>query len=47
MVGGSWRHKRIHQFIWECRGSGVRSIIDYFLMRKSSRGDVQGVKVIR
>ena len=23
-------HKRIHKYTWECRGKGLRSLIDYF-----------------
>ena len=37
----------IHRFTWECRGKDMRSIIDYFLVRKTNRADAQGVKVIR
>ena len=45
-VSNSWfQHKRIHQFTWECRGRGLKSIIDYFLVRKECMRRVKDVKV--
>ena len=47
-VMNTWfQHKLIHKFTWECKGRGVRSIIDYFLVRKCNRADVQDMKVLR
>ena len=48
VVSNSWfQHKRIHQFTWECRGRGLKSIIDYFLVRKEHMKRVRDVKVVR
>ena len=47
-VSNSWfQHKRIHQFTWECRGRGLKSIIDYFLVRREHMRRVKDVKVVR
>ena len=35
------------QYTWECRGRGLRTIIDYFAVRKALRQTVADVKVIR
>ena len=32
---------------WECRGKGLRSLIDYFLVGKEARKQVIGVKAVR
>ena len=33
-------HKKIHMYTWECRGRGLMSLIDYFLIRKGDRKQV-------
>ena len=40
-------HKRIHKYIWECRGRGLRTIIDYFLIGMEARKQVVDVKAVR
>ena len=40
-------HKKIHMYTWECRGRGLRSLIDYFLIRKGDRKQVLDVKAVR
>ena len=40
-------HKRIHKYMWECRGKGLRSLIDYFLVGKEARKQVIDVKAVR
>ena len=48
VVSNSWfQHKQIHQFTWECRGRGLKSITDYFLVRKECMRRVKDVKVVR
>jgi len=42
-----FEHKEIHKFTWECPGRGLRSIIDYFLVRVDMRRDINDVRVIR
>ena len=40
-----YQHKDIHKFTWESQGRGLRSIIDYFLIRKVLRpGVVRGAE---
>ena len=34
-------------YTWECRGRGLRSIIDYFLIRMEARKEIADVKVVR
>ena len=35
IISNTWyQHKEIHQFTWECRGRGLKSIIDYFLVKR-------------
>ena len=34
-------------YTWECRGRGLRSIIDYFLIRMEARKQIVDVKVVR
>ena len=41
-----FEHKVIHKFTWECPGRGLRSIIDYFLVRADMSKDVHDVRVI-
>ena len=40
-------HKRIHKYTWECRGKGLRSLIDYFLVGKEARKQVVDTKVVQ
>ena len=40
-----FQHKDIHKYTWESRGRGLRSIIDYFVVRKALRTGVADVKV--
>ena len=42
-----FQHKDIHKYTWESRGRGLRTIIDYFVVRKALRAGVADVKVIR
>ena len=42
-----FQHKDIHKYTWESRGRGLRTIIDYFVVRKALRVGVADVKVIR
>ena len=36
LIANAWfPHKRIHMFTWECRGRGLRSLTDYFLIARS------------
>ena len=48
IVSNTWyQHKEIHQFTWECRGRGLKSILDYFLLRREDRRRVKDTKVVR
>ena len=48
LITNTWLpHKKIHMYTWECRGRGLRSLIDYFLVGKLYRKQVVDVKVIR
>ena len=47
IMNGRFEHKEIHKYTWECRGRGLRTIIDYFAVRKDLRPAVADVKVIR
>ena len=40
-------YKRIHKYTWECRGKGLRSTFDYFLIRMEARKKIADVKVVR
>ena len=42
-----YQHKEIHKYTWVCPGRGLKSIIDYFLVRRDSRTRVKDVKVVR
>ena len=46
-MNGCFEHKDIHKYTWECRGQGLRTIIDYFAVRKALRQTVADVKVIQ
>lgn len=42
-VSNTWfPYKRINNFTWECRGRGLRSIVDYFLIGIEARKQVNG-----
>ena len=48
IISNTWyQHKEIHQFTWECRGRGLKSILDYFLVRREDRRRVKDTKVVR
>ena len=42
-----YQHKEIHKFTWESKGRGLKSIIDYFIVRRALRPGVTDVRVIR
>ena len=46
VMNTQYEHKRIHKFTWTCPGRGLKSIIDYFLVRGDLRKEVHDVKVI-
>ena len=37
----------IHKYMWKCPGRGLKSIIDYFLVRNEMKRNVNNVKVVR
>ena len=39
--------KDIHKYTWESRGRGLRSIIDFFVVKRALRAGEIDVKVIR
>ena len=41
-----FQHKEIHKFTWESKGRGLRSIIDYFIVRRALRPGVVDVRVV-
>ena len=48
LVANSWyQHREIHKYTWVCPGRELRSIIDYFLVRKGDRVRVNDVRVVR
>ena len=47
VMNTQYDHKRIHKFTWTCPGRGLKSIIDYFLVRGDLRKEVHDVKVIQ
>ena len=48
LVMNSWfQHKDIHKFTWVCPGRDLKSIIDYFVVRRDTRVRVKDVKVVR
>ena len=47
IMNGCFEHKDIHKYTWECRGRGLRTIIDYFAVSKTRRQTMVDVKVIR
>ena len=50
LVANSWyQHKEIHKYTWVCPGRELRSIIDYFLVRKGDQLQVRvkDVRVVR
>ena len=47
-ISNTWfPHKGIHKYMWECRGKGLRSLIDYFLVGKEARKQVIDVRAVR
>ena len=42
-----YQHKEIHKFTWESKGRGLRSIIEYFIVRRALRPGVVDVRVVR
>ena len=48
LVMNSWfQHKNIHKFTWVCPGRDLKSIIDYFVVRRDTWVRVKDVKVVR
>ena len=47
VLNTTYQHKDIHKYTWENKGRGLRSIIDYFIVKKALRPGVADVKVIR
>ena len=48
LIANTWfPHKKIHMYTWECRGRGLRSLTEYFLIGKGYRKQVVDVKVVR
>ena len=48
MLTHAWySHKDIHKFLWVCPGRQLKSLIDYFLVRKDIKARVHDVKVVR
>ena len=44
IVCNTWyQHKEIHQFTWECKGRGLKSIIDYFLVKREDRRRIKDI----
>ena len=41
-----YKHKEIHKYC-KCPGRGLKSIIDYFLVRNEMKRNVNNVKVVR
>ena len=42
-----YEHKEMHKYTWKCPGRGLKSIIDYFLVRNEMKRNVNNVKVGR
>ena len=42
-----YQHKDIYKYTWKRKGKGLRSIFDYFIVKKALRDRVADVKVIR
>ena len=48
IVTNTWyTHKDIQRFSWVCPGRQLKSLIDYFLVRKDTKARVHDVKVVR
>ena len=47
LTHGFHTRESIRTYTWECRGRGLRSIIDYFLIRMEARKEIVDVKVVR
>ena len=42
-----YEHKKIHKYTWKCPERGLKSIIDYFLVRNEMKRNMNNVKVVR
>ena len=47
IMNTTFQHKDIHKFTWDSKGRGLRSIIDYFIVRRTLRPGVVDVRVVR
>ena len=48
MITNTWHpHKDIHKYTWICPGRQLRSLTDYFLVRRETKTRVHDVKVVR
>ena len=48
MITNTWYpHKDIHKYTWICPGRQLRSLIDYFLVRRETKTRVHDVKAVR
>ena len=48
IISNTWyQHKEIHQFTWERRGRGLKSILDYVLVKWEDMRRVKDTKVVR
>ena len=48
MITNTWySHKDIHKYTWICPGRQLRSLTDYFLVRRETKTRVHDVKVVR
>ena len=39
-----YKHKEIHKYTWKCPGRGLKSIIDYFLVRNEMKRNLNNEK---
>ena len=42
-----YKHKEIHKYTWKCQGRGLKSIIDYLMVRDEMKRNVNDLKVVR
>ena len=48
MITNTWYpHKDIHKYTWVCPGRELKSLIDYFLVRRETKARVHDVKAVR
>lgn len=47
VTNACYQHKDIHTDTWECPGRGLKSLIDYILVRKDVRSLVCDVEAVR